>query len=140
MPKRTSTTALFVARLAAVLAVVACGGGVDGPVDVPVVVPPTLVPGTTQVFDAALGSALELAPSVILKDRYGNGIANVWIQWTPSSGKVENDSSRTDGSGRAHAGTWTLGTVSGMQTVTARVGEISVIAMTAMLHPVPWPP
>ena len=139
MRKGTAITLKFLARLTAVLACVACGKTVDGPVDVPVVVvPPTLVAGTSQVFDAALSSVLELAPSVTVKDQYGIAQAGVWIKWTPSSGKVESDSSRTDGNGRATSGKWTLGTVSGMQTVTARTGTVSVVAMTASVAPGPF--
>jgi hypothetical protein len=142
MFKGAVATAEFVARLTLVLLFVACGGkGADRSVgpgnDKPVVIPPTLVPGTSQVFAAALNTGVEVAPFVTLKNQNGAGIADRWIVWTPSSGKVENDSSLTDVNGRATAGAWTLSTVSGIQTVTARVGDISVIAITADVAPGP---
>ena len=139
MFKSTAATVKILLRFTTVAIFAACGGGVDQPVDIvpPAVVPPTLVAGTSQVFDAALNSALAVVPFVILKDQYGIAVANIWITWTPSSGKVESDSSRTDANGRATSGTWTLGTVSGMQTVTARTGTVSVVAMTASVAPGP---
>ena len=139
MRKSTAEILKKLTRLTAVLVCVACGKTVDEPVYVPpvVVVPPTLVAGSSQPFDAAINSALEVVPSVTLKDQNGSTIAGVWIKWTPSSGKVESDSSRTDGNGRASSGKWTLGTVSGLQTVTARTAAVSVVAMTANVAPGP---
>lgn len=132
----------FLAPLTVALVFVACGGGGDEritnpPVEPPVVVPPTLVPGTAAAFDAALNSVVEVAPFVTAKDQNGNGVPNLWVKWTPTSGKLENDSSLTDVNGRASAGKWTLSTVSGIQTVTARVSGVSVIAMTANVAPGP---
>ncbi|MEO7362782.1 MAG: leishmanolysin-related zinc metalloendopeptidase [Gemmatimonadaceae bacterium] len=140
MFKRNVAPVKFLARLSTVLAFVACSGRADTPgpgIVEPIVVPPTLVPGTTQAFDAALNSVLDVMPSITLKDQYGLGVANVWIKWTPSSGKVQSDSSLTDGNGRATSGQWLLGTMSGLQTVTARTGALSVVAMTASVAPGP---
>lgn len=127
-------------RLTALLVFVACGKDeriTNPPVVPPVVVPPTLIPGTAAAFDAALNSVLEVAPFVTVKDQNGNGVANLWVKWTPSSGKVENDSSITDSNGRASSGKWTLSTVSGIQTVTARASGVSVVAMSANVAPGP---
>lgn len=138
MCKRKAAPVKFLACLTAVLAGVACGGKVDKPIFEPVVVPPTLASGTAQTFDVELSSVLVVAPFVTLKDQYGNGVANVWIKWTPSSGIVDSDSSMTDFNGRATAGKWTLGTVSGTQTVTASTrGLPSVVAITANVAPGP---
>ncbi|MEO7998895.1 MAG: leishmanolysin-related zinc metalloendopeptidase [Gemmatimonadaceae bacterium] len=141
MFKRTTATVKFLARIAVVLVCVACGDKPVAPVvpiEVPVVVPPTLTPGTAQVFDADLNSVVIVAPFITVKDKNGIGVANAWVKWTATSGKVDNDSSLTDGNGRANAGNWTLGTVSGIQTVTARTAGVSVIAMTANVAPGPF--
>lgn len=133
MLKDAATTVKFVTRLTAVLFFVACGGGVDEPA----VVPTSLVGGTSPALYAALGSIVEVVPSVTLKDQNGNGIANIWVKWTPTSGKVDSDSSKTDVNGSASSGKWTLGTVSGMHTVIARAGQLSVVALTATVAPGP---
>lgn len=139
MFKASSTAVKFLIRFATVLACVACSGKVDGPgekpVEVPAPVPTTLVAGTVQVFDAELSSVLTVAPSVIVKDQNGNVMANIWVKWSVSSGRVESDSSLTDGSGKATSGAWTLGTVSGLQTVSALAAGISVVAMKAKVVP-----
>ncbi len=137
MFRSTADTVKILVRLTAALVFAACSGKVGDPFAAPVSVPPTLVPGTSQVFDAALSSMLQVAPSVMLRNQFGNGVAGVWVKWTASSGKVENDSSITDGNGRATSGAWTLSTVSGLQTVTARAGALSVVAMTANVAPGP---
>lgn len=143
MLKRVARTTNLLARLTAFVLFVACGKSDNGritdpPVLPPVVIPPTLVAGTAAAFDAALNEVLAVAPFVTAKDQNGNAVVNVWVKWTPSSGKVENDSSLTDSNGRANAGKWTLGTVSGTQTVTARVSSVSVVAMTANVAPGPF--
>jgi hypothetical protein len=143
MLKRVAPAVKILARVAAVLsglAGVACGGGKDAPTAVigkPVVLPPTLVASTSQVVDGMLNSVLPVMPSAALRDVNGSGIANVWVKWTPSTGTVESDSTLTDVNGRASAGKWTLGTVSGMQTVTARANGVSVVALTANIAPGP---
>jgi len=140
MFKRTAAPVKVLVRITFALFFAACSGAADKPITgivEPVVVPPTLVPGTTQAFDAALNSVLDVVPSITLRDQYGIGVANIWIKWTPSSGKVESDSSKTDGNGRAASGRWTLGTLSGLQTVTASAGTVSVVAMTASVAPGP---
>lgn len=138
MLKRTVAPVKFLACLTAVLAAAACGGKADKAIFEPVVVPPTLASGTAQTFDAELNAVVAVAPFVTLKNQYGDGVANVWIIWHPSSGQVGSDSSLTDANGRATSGAWTLGTVSGTQTVTASTHGIpSVIAMTANVAPGP---
>ena len=135
-----ATSVKFLSALAIVLACAACGGSDKTPtavIDQPVVVPPTIVSGTSQVFAASLNSSLDVAPFITLRDQFGTPIGGAWIKWTPSSGKVVNDSSQTDANGRASSGTWTLSTVSGLQTVTASVTGASAIAMTANVAPGP---
>jgi len=129
----------IVTCLGVALVFVACGGdgGSGSGSGAPAAVPTTLVPAPSPVLTVAIGTALESVPSVTLKDQYGAGMANVWIQWTPSSGNIFADSSLTNANGTATSGTWTLGTVSGLQTLTARAGALSVVAMAANVSPGP---
>ena len=113
------------------------GGREDAIITPPVVIPPTIVAGITQPFPAALNATLDVAPFITLRDHNGNSIAGAWIKWTPSSGKVQNDSSLTDATGRATSGQWTVSTLSGLQTVTASTSGVSVVAMTADVAPGP---
>ncbi|MBC8086666.1 MAG: hypothetical protein H7Z40_05335 [Phycisphaerae bacterium] len=128
------------ARIGAALILAACGGKGDGSVVEPP--PPSLVPTTltaapTEAQTVALGTVVDEIATVTLKDQNGAGMANVWIKWTPSSGTVVSDSSQTDGNGIAKSSIWTLGTVSGVQTITARTGALSVVALSANVTPGP---
>lgn len=125
------------ARLSAAFVFFACGGDKSVPslVGPPVLVPTTLTPGPFTVLTVPLGTVLSAIPSVTLTDQNGVGMPNVWITWTPSSGKTVSDSSMTDANGAAASGIWTLSTVSGRQTVTARARGLSVVAMSADVSP-----
>lgn len=129
-------------RFALVLLLAACGGDDNGsggktPVDPPVVIPPIITSGSPQVFDGALNEVLAVEPFVNVRDANGAAVANVWVKWTPTSGKTERDSSLTDSNGRASAGKWTLSTVAGTQTVTASARGASAVAMTVKVAPGP---
>lgn len=129
--------ARFGAFIALGLSLAACGGGDGGGIEVPPPVPTTLDALPSAVLTYALLSTVDGVPRVRLRDQNGNALANIWIKWTPSSGKVASDSSLTDASGTASAGAWTLGTVSGLQTVTAQTGSLSVVAFRANVLPGP---
>ena len=64
-------------------------------------------------------------PVARLTDRFGNGLAGYQIQFQPleNSGTVEDTLVVTDEDGSASAGTWSLGTKSGNQTVLAHAVE-----------------
>ena len=64
-------------------------------------------------------------PVARLTDRFGNGLSGYQIQFQPleNSGTVENTLVVTGEDGSASAGTWSLGTKSGNQTVLAHAAE-----------------
>lgn len=126
--------ALFVA-----FTVAACGGKDHGPTSIesPPVLPPTIASVNAQVFDGALNTPLDVFPAVTLKDAGGSAVSGAWVRFTPSTGKVENDSALTDASGRASAGRWTIGTTAGLQKVTASARGVSVVALSANIAPGP---
>jgi hypothetical protein len=121
---------------------IACGGSDKPPTGIdPPVVPPTLTPGSAQTFDGTLNAAMEVAPSVVVRNQNNAPVVGAWVRFTATAGRLQNDSSQTDANGRASAGTWTIDTVAGTQTVTARTGTgagaASVVAMTARIAPGP---
>jgi len=70
---------------------------------------------------AVAGSALPIAPAVLVTDRFGNPItgATVTFAVTGGGGSVANSSPATGSNGIASAGPWTLGTQAGANTLTA---------------------
>jgi len=101
-------------------------------------VPTTATPLTSQTSVAVVASALTSFPSVRVLDAKGKGMKNVLVRWTVAvgSGKVVNDSVRTNSSGEASSGGWTLGTTAGLQTLTATAEGISApVTFTATATP-----
>lgn len=124
MFKGAAAAGRILARLGPALVLCACGG--DDPQ-----VPTSLAPPTAVALSGVAGAPLSTPPAVTLKDQNGRGIANVWVKWTPSAGKVVNDSSRTDVNGSATSGIWTLGTLAGTQTLSALAGGLPVVTISA---------
>lgn len=94
--------------------------------------------GGFQSFEA--GTVAPESLSVSIKDKYGNPVPNVTVQWQPAagSGTVSPTSSttRADGVTRTQ---WTTGTASGSQSVTATAtgvqGSPLVFTGTAVISP-----
>lgn len=80
------------------------------------------------------------SPSVIVRDAYGNGVAQVKVVFTPgaASGGVDRDTVTTDNAGTATVGAWTLGGAA-TQTITATTAALpgKQIAFTVTLVPAP---
>lgn len=128
MSKGVSAPWGLFARIVPVLAFVACSG--DDPQ-----VPTKLEVPSVQTLTGIVGQVATPAPSVTLKDQKGRGIPNVWVKWSPSAGKVTNDSSKTDANGLASAGAWTLGPLAGTQTLTATASGLPPAGFTATAAP-----
>ncbi len=75
--------------------------------------------GTSQT--ATVSTAVAIRPAVIVKDVNGNPVAGVAVMFasTPRSGSVAGASQTTGADGIATVGSWTLGTVAGLDTLTA---------------------
>lgn len=84
-----------------------------------------IVTGNSQ--SAAAGTALPVALAVRLTDGFGNPVSGVGVTFTPStgSGSTTTSAATTDASGLASAGSWTLGTAAGIQSIDAKGGTLS---------------
>ena len=82
---------------------------------------------------AAAGSGVAAAPTVLVSDDKGPA-AGVLVTFSVTSGggAVELASARTDATGKASCGTWTLGSGRGLNTLTATIPDQDPIVFTAM--------
>jgi len=71
--------------------------------------------------NATPGSPVPVAPRVVVRDAFNNGVAGVNVQFTVSAGggSVTGPATVTDGIGNASVGSWTLGGSPGSNTLTA---------------------
>ena len=87
---------------------------------------------------ARVGSAVTSAPAVLVSDAVGNPVPGVAVNFSASGGgSVAGDSPTTDATGVATAGSWTLGTTAGQQTLTAAVVGIPTATLRATALPGP---
>jgi len=68
-----------------------------------------------------VGAAVTVPPSVLVTDQFGNPVAGTPVTFTVATGggSVTGGSATTDASGIATVGSWTLGTATGSNTLTA---------------------
>jgi hypothetical protein len=111
-------------------------------------VPTSLVPVGANALTARAGETLSAPPAVILTDQRSRALANTLVTWQTgaSSGSIDIDTVRTDATGRAAIGRWTLGPIVGLQTLTATVSGVEPVvfrvtvsagAASALLRRVP---
>jgi hypothetical protein len=76
---------------------------------------------------ATAGTAVSTPPSVRVADKYDNPVSGATVSFsvTPGSAIVSGDT-ETDSEGIATVGSWTLGTVTGTNELTATTGSLSV--------------
>jgi len=89
------------------------------------------------VIAGQAGSTVDVVPTVTLTDQRGRGLANVLVAWQEgvNSGGAGVDTVRTDARGIASAGSWTLGTGVGQQTLSASVSGLQPVRFTAVVSP-----
>ncbi|HMA21735.1 MAG TPA: Ig-like domain-containing protein [Gemmatimonadaceae bacterium] len=117
------------ALAAALLAVIACGGG-EKSVDPAVA---TTIAATSSIsLTGVAGSAASPSPSVVVKDQRGDPMSGVTVNFavTSGGGSVSSASAVTDASGPATV-TWTLGTTAGSNQLTASAGTLGTVTFTA---------
>ena len=85
---------------------------------------------------ATVASVLATAPSVSVKDEFGNSVVDATVTFTVTAGggTLGATTARTNATGTATVA-WTLGTRSGTQTLSAAVGSLTPIAFTATATP-----
>ncbi len=121
--------------LVAALAVAGCADS-TGPLDeVPVVV--RLEPLTATNVTGTVGTAAPVVPAVRARDQNGKFLGGVAVAFV-TNGAITTRAVRTGADGVASAGNWTLSTIAGANTVTARAsGSADVVfTVTARAGPV----
>ena len=93
----------------------------------------TLTRADTASLVATVGTAVEGPPIVRVVDAYANPIAGVGVSFAVSSGggSATGTAAVTDSLGVAQVGTWTLGTVAGINTLAATTSGLPALAITA---------
>ncbi len=111
------------AAVVALLVAAGCGDatGTDG-------TPASVTANVTVPASAVIGSPVNPAPAVLVKNAGGEPLPNVRVTFsvTAGGGSVTGASQLTDGSGVATVDAWTLGDTPGVQTLTATAGGQSV--------------
>ena len=99
----------------------------------------TLQATSSVVVTAEAGTAITPAPAITLTDQRGRGLGNALVTWqvTSGGGSIPRDTVRTDATGAASVGSWTLGTQAGEQRLTATVSGLPPITFTATANPGP---
>ena len=114
---------------AVLVSVVACSGG-DAP-SAPVAA--LTVETSVRELSATVSAVVASVPSVTVSNARGEPAANVLVRWSVLSGNgsVVNESSRTDVTGVASSGGWTLGPQIGVQQLQASVNGSTPVVFTA---------
>ena len=88
------------------------------------------------------GTALVVAPSVVVKDNFGAVMPGVTVRFAVVSGggSIEASLATTDAAGVATAGKWTLGSAAGSNELSATVGSLPSVRFTATAIAAAVPP
>ena len=107
----------------------------------PVVVVLDVSPGAASAMvafegdgqEAAVGTAVGVAPAVRVTDDFGNGVQgeDVTFAVTEGGGSVTGATATTDADGVARVGSWTLGTATGSNTLTATTSGAAAVLFSA---------
>jgi hypothetical protein len=128
--ERTRIVTRAVWILALGLGAGACSDGPSGPTSRASV----LEPGSAQSGQTApVGSAVAVAPAVLVRDGRGLPAAGVPVTFrvTQGGGSLATPSATTDAEGMASAGEWRLGPLSGVNVVVAEVSGLRAVEFTA---------
>jgi len=115
----------------------ACGGGTtDPPPPPPPASPGSVTRSAGDQQQAAAGTAVAVAPAVLVRNSEGQPMAGVAVTFAvvEGGGSVGGATPTTDASGLAAAGQWVLG-LSGPQRLTATVGALPAVDFLATLSP-----
>ncbi len=87
--------------------------------------------GNNQVANTSV--TLPIAPSAVVTDLYGNPVAGVTVTFavTSGGGTVTGTTPTTSNSGIATVGSWTMGSVTGVNTLTASSPGLTAVTFSA---------
>ncbi len=107
---------------------VACGGDASGPGHVAT----TIAATSSTTLTAPPGTDVTELPAVIVRDESGAPLVGAHVTFTVTSGggKITGGTATTNPSGIATVGSWTLGSGSGANTLSAAIGSL-VVTFTA---------
>ena len=90
---------------------------------------------TNTAVTGVAAAMISPAPQVVVRDASGRPLADVLVRWSVVSGggTVANSTSRTNGSGVASSGAWTLGTSAGTQELEALVNAVGSVRFVAQV-------
>jgi YVTN family beta-propeller protein len=111
----------------------------SAPFDVSAAAAAQLAPNSDTSFVDTVGTPVKTRPSVRVTDPFGNGIPAETVSFavTGGGGTLSGGTQVTDATGAATVGGWTLGTVTGVNTMTAAAGSLagSPVTFTASARP-----
>ena len=92
--------------------------------------PASILPTGNLTFDGIVGTALANLPAAIVKDQYDNPVPGAAVSFvvTAGGGSVTGGNATTDVTGIARPTSWTLGSVAGVNILTAAVSGVSAPA------------
>ena len=87
--------------------------------------------GDTQTV--TVNTAVPVRPTLRVTDQFGNPVESVTVTFAVASGGggLSGSTKKTDGAGLAAVGSWTLGTVSGSNTLTATAASLAAATFAA---------
>ena len=121
---------LLAASAGLLLLQISCGGGdASGPGRQPA----SITANSSTTVTAPAGAQVTELPSVLVSDASGRPLAGAPVTFTVTGGggTVTGGSATTDASGIATVGSWTLGSASGANTLSAVTGNLPQVAFTA---------
>lgn len=100
--------------------------GLPGPVQ-------SLTKSEGDLQTATVNRPVAVAPSVVARDAYGNGVSGVPVTFTVAArgGSITGASQTTDASGVARVGSWTLGPSVGRNALSASASGLASVEFTA---------
>ena len=109
---------------------------ISAPVALGVGAPASIELVTGEAQTAAVGTAVPIAPSVLVKDGSGNAVAGVPVSYvvTGGGGTITGENPITGADGTATAGNWTLGKTAGQNTLEARIATSGVSGNPVVFH------
>lgn len=97
----------------------------------------TLEALTSTSLTGVVGTAVNPAPAVRVRDRNGKPMVGILVSFRTVGGSVASDAVRTDADGAASVGSWMLGAQAGTHTLTAHVDPTERLVFTAVAAPGP---